>query len=69
MRIASPRRAGLASRLRNAHIHIMDVSAIPKDGNPAFGVTSVVFDDQRAKEEPMTLRVSGKNMDVGDALR
>jgi ribosomal subunit interface protein len=43
---------------------------IPKDGNPAFGEPSVVFSTiKRAKEEPMTLRVSGKNMDVGDALR
>ena len=40
---------------------------IPKNREPAFGILG--RSKRHKEEEAMTLRVSGKNMDVGDALR
>ncbi len=39
----------------------------PENREPGFGI--LVSDNDKKEEEAMTLRVSGKNMDVGDALR
>ena len=54
--------------MSHAHFRCAGDRRDPEYREPAFGVL-VSNNNDKKEEEAMTLRVSGKNMDVGDALR